>query len=248
MGFPKIENIRSFFKKRRANYITDIRIRMSDGTILAYVPSSALGKRAEKGKTSMRQLKYVRKAIQNEFGSNIEFLIYRGQGQKQLESGLFALLKNTFGETISDCYVSFPEAALAEIWLDLSQSDPRNLASIKLKTIEYLKLFDTKLAQIHWSHIEKEQPSNPVILRAVKTTAPASVTEVQEIMEEKGFGVPSSDWLNGKLDLLRKNGMLIRQENGSYVLTDKGLRLVPHGNFRSSSDIERALALGRRKW
>lgn len=248
MDFPDIDSLQDFLKKRRAKYITDIKLRVSDATALVYVSSSAIGKKSGKGKTSIRQLKYLSKAIKKDLRLNTEILIHRGEEQQKFEAGLCALLRDNFGEAVEDCYVSLPEEKFAEIWIDLTDFSLVNSESLKSKVIEYLELFDKKLRFIHWSGEKKEKPSNPIILRAVKTAAPAEVAEIQKIIEMKGLFVPSSEWLNGKLDLLRKNDMLLRQQDKTYVLTHKGLRLVPHGNFKSSSDIERALALGRRKW
>jgi len=39
-----------------------------------------------------------------------------------------------------------------------------------------------------------------------------------------------------------------QKSTGTYVLTDSALGVVPAGARYTSSDIDRALALGRRKW
>lgn len=248
MDFHKSQALQDFLKKRQAKYVADIRLRASDGTVLIYVSSSDIGKKAGEGKTSMRQLNYLSRAIKKELKLDAEILIYRGEEQHKFESGLCALLKENFGEAVADCYVSLPEENFAEIWIDLTDFRLANSDAFRSKIVNYVELFNKKLRFIHWSGAKKEKPSNAAILRAVKTAAPASIDDISQHIELKGLFVPSLEWLNAKLDLLRKNGMLLCQHDKTYVMTDKGLSLVPHGHFRSSSDIERALALGRREW
>jgi hypothetical protein len=251
LDFPDLEKIRDFLKRRRADYIEDVRVRTSDGTVIASVPEEAIGSRATKHKTSRRQLKYLKKKFEEELGIQIEFVIFRGREQEQFEAGLHRLLKNRFTEIIKDCFVSFPRHDSVEIWLDLTEESldrSRILEDIRQTATEYLKLFNVDLAELHWTGLEKELPSRIVILKTVKASAPSSVDVIKGVLENEGFAVPSLSWLEGKLDVLRKRDMLLRQEDGSYVLTETGLRFVPHGAFRSSSDIERALALGRKKW
>jgi hypothetical protein len=57
------------------------------------------------------------------------------------------------------------------------------------------------------------------------------------------------DGLNKQLDKLIKKKFLIRErDTETYVMTALGLNLLPQIASRNSSDIVRALDLGRRKW
>jgi hypothetical protein len=251
LDLPDLERIRDFLQERRFSYIEDIHFRTSDDTAIVYILETAIGTRVTKNTTSKRQLKYLQKAIKEELGINVEFLLHRGAEQDQLEADLNRLFKKNFGRIIRDSFISFPEHNSVEIWLDLEDVPlvrSRLQEDMVQTAIQYLELFDLKLAGLHLTGLGRELPSKIVILRAVKASAPSTIDDIKRFLESNGFAVPSFPWLNGKLDVLRKNKMLIRQEDGSYVMTEIGLRFVPHGAFRSSSDIERALVLGRKKW
>lgn len=252
LGLHKLEQVRSFLKRRRANFFVDLRLRPSDGTVLATVPSASIEKRAGKGKTSLRQLQYIRKAIDKELGINLEFLVSMGEELGTLESGLRLLLESRFPNDVADCFISLSRARLVDVWIDLAH--PLSVVSSdKMKQLsraisDYFKLYEMEIGHIDWGGMEKEPPSPVAILRAIKKAAPAPVHTIKRLLEDGGFSIPSASWIERKLDVLRKQNTVLRQENGSYVLTDIGLRSVPHGAYRSSSDIERALALGRKKW
>lgn len=99
------------------------------------------------------------------------------------------------------------------------------------------------------THGESEDlPANPMILRRLKTHAPVTTERLANELRSMRSMVPSVRWLQGKLDTLRKQGLVTRSSEGAYSLTEGGLSVVPHGKQRSSSDVERALAFGRRRW
>jgi len=91
-------------------------------------------------------------------------------------------------------------------------------------------------------------PSLQMVLRKLKVHAPATIPALMSSMREAGFTVPDSRWLNRCLDRFRKQGLVTKSAEGVFCLTEKALAVVPHGKNRMSSDIERVLALGRRKW
>jgi len=234
------------------NFLTDLRLRASDEMVLVYVPSSQVGKNVGKGKTSKRQMARLKKDLKKQHGLDIEFLIHKSKGEEQVVTGLCALLGKRLGRYMGECFASFPEEDIAEIWVDAKQpvlsSEALSVEGIETAIRDYLQLFNIRLRGLHVSGPEKELPSNVVLLRVIKILAPAELDEIRSKLEGDGFDVGLPKWLEGKLDILRKEGFLLRQKDGSYVLTDVGLRLTPHGAFRSSSDIERALFLGRKKW
>lgn len=89
-----------------------------------------------------------------------------------------------------------------------------------------------------------------VVLKELKSAQPITTTLLDSVLREKGFEFEIRK-LKNILDYLRKHEFvhyIHRDPEGDFVLTERGLKTVPHGNFRSSSDIERALVLGRRTW
>jgi len=112
----------------------------------------------------------------------------------------------------------------------------------------YLSAFGFTLGKIHRMGSDKDIPSAIAVLRGLKATSPALPETLSGFLEESGFVVPPERWVDAKLDWLRKQNLVLRRDDGCYVLTEPGLRVVPHGKGSSSSDVQRALALARRKW
>lgn len=252
LGHSKLEDLRAFLKERKADYIENIHVRFSDGTVMASIPVAALGSHSGQGKTSRRQLTYLRKSILKELNLKIEFLICRGEEEELVEEGLTKILKKKFPDYISETFMSFIEYNMVDVWIDLSCPVPQRpsivLNNIESETNKFCNFFNYKIVKINWSGTEKDKPSKAVILRCIKIIAPASEAEITSFLDNGGFIVPSTIWLSSQLDYLRKKDYLIRHKEGSYVLTEDALSKVPHSRNRSSSDIERVLALGRKMW
>lgn len=90
-------------------------------------------------------------------------------------------------------------------------------------------------------------PSSIFILRLVKIKQPINISGL-EILLKEDYPSIHEKWINRQLDGLRKKKFIIRTKSGQYTLTSLGLVIVPAGTNNNSSDIERALELGKRKW
>lgn len=85
-------------------------------------------------------------------------------------------------------------------------------------------------------------------MRFIKVYQPISLEELKEKIQQKNF-VPEGKFLENMLDNLRKENYIHwSKATKQYCLTEQALNLVPHGKYRASSDIDRALALRRKKW
>ncbi|GEM_PF-777107 len=246
-----IKDIQKFIKDRKAKFIQEIRIRPNDGSLVATISNSSIGEKAIEGKTSWRQLTYIRKAIKEKFNTEIEFVISKSEVHGNLENGLLGILEQKFPTVVLLCFLSFPKSGFADVWMEFREPESVSESSreqIQEVVEEYLKLSDVNHYMVHWGLGELSLPTTVAILRAIKITAPADLGAIENNLSQNAFSWPSQTWLKNKLDLFRKKGLLLRQQDESYVLTQETLSKIPHGNFRTSSDVERALALGRRKW
>ncbi|HGV3500432.1 TPA: hypothetical protein ACNGY8_006185, partial [Klebsiella michiganensis] len=90
------------------------------------------------------------------------------------------------------------------------------------------------------------EPTMMMILRTAKKCQPFDLPMLFNELDNGDYHVESLDWLNGKLDNLRKKGFLLRNHDGSYRMTLAGLEIVPVSKSRQSSDIERVLYLARK--
>jgi predicted transcriptional regulator len=118
-------------------------------------------------------------------------------------------------------------------------------SSVQKSIGDYIKKIDSAIDEI--SFVFSSGPANEsVVLRILKTKQPITVEDIAPEIEKSGY-TTDIQRLKNIVDVLRKNGLVHRLNDGKYSLTEKGLRTVPHGNYRDSSDVERALALGE-KW
>lgn len=94
----------------------------------------------------------------------------------------------------------------------------------------------------------REDVSDARLLRATKILAPCDAVAVARRLKEFDEININPDAVHRRLDSLRRNGLLVYLGDRRFALTAAGLASVPSSRRRESSDIERILALGKRKW
>jgi hypothetical protein len=244
-----VQKVEQYLQKKRMKFVSGVRLRPNTDTVLLTVPESALSKAVTADKTSRRQLHFLQKAIKRDLSIEVDFMISKGQAQEELEAGLAALLKLRFPSVAQSCFISSVETGIVEVWLEETEAKVVELPPDMEKAFsEYLRVFGLTLGKIHHTGFDKELPSPLAVLRALKATSPSLPEAISGILEGAGFLVPPKRWMDAKLDWLRKQHLVLRRNDGCYVMTESGLRVIPHGQGSSSSDVQRALALARRKW
>ncbi len=106
--------------------------------------------------------------------------------------------------------------------------------------------FNIKVTSFVYEAKNNPEPTMMVILRAAKKCQPFDLPRLFSQLDNGDYHIESLDWLNGKLDNLRKKGFLLRSHDGTYRMTLSGLEIVPVTKSRQSSDIERVLYLARK--
>jgi hypothetical protein len=138
------------------------------------------------------------------------------------------------------------EGKSAVVWLEPKKVlDEATRRSIDAKINIYIAGFDLRLGSISITTGEN-LPSVLASLGIIRQIAPAEATTLKEAFQRAGFSVPSVDWLNRRLDVMRKSGKIVRLEDGRYTLSLRSLReLGTAKNGRTSPDVSRMLALVR---
>jgi hypothetical protein len=95
---------------------------------------------------------------------------------------------------------------------------------------------------------DSECPEDPRVLLALKILAPVTVQRLNAHLLSENVHVPDPKWLQRTLDKLRKKNMVVRSKEGDYSLTGRALWTIPAGKKRTSSDVQRVLALRKKKW
>lgn len=243
-----IEEIKSYLASKKNTYVTDARIRSSDQTIMLYVSQDNISSKVKSGLTSFRQLNNLKKDITQKFSSNAEVIIFQNDEQKDLESGFYQILNRKFDGQIISLYISFRDKSVVDGFIEVANLSEQFQTEITEHFNLVLKNAELQLGSLYWLDSPADFPTIIALLRVIKVLQPVSIKEL--IVEvQNDYSSVSEGWLNHKLDLLRKKGFIFRQKiSNTYALSGEALRVIPAGARRNSSDIERALALGRKKW
>ena len=243
-----IDDIKEYLNAKKYNFITDVRLRPSDETIMLYVLQDKVAPKAKAGITSARQLIYIKKALVEKYQRQTEVIFIQDDAQQELESGFYQMLNRKFNNQITSLYISFKEESFVDAFIEASNLNDQLQDSVTTHFKDILDDANLKLGELQWLISSHERPSFVAILRVLKTYQPVDLSDFAEEIQKRYQSV-SIKWLSHKLDQLRKKGLVLRQkEDATYVLTEMSLRVIPSGKRRTSSDIDRALALGVKKW
>lgn len=178
-----------------------------------------------------------------DLGINVEFILTDAT-KRSIEDGLRASMLHSFPETIRNSFLTM-SGAEARVWLvPKAAINDDLLKEIKQKTGVYLAVFDIKEFSIELTSAAN-LPSRIVCLEVIRNQSPACLQSITETLRRRHFTIPSEDWMSRMLDVLRRNGMIIRSKEGMYSLTLAGLKALGTAKGRRSPDITRILALAR---
>ncbi|WP_152984258.1 hypothetical protein [Stenotrophomonas nitritireducens] len=174
-------------------------------------------------------------------GALVEFILTDG-ATRDIEAGLRATLLHSFGRSLRNSFLS-SSASEASVWVvpkhGLSD-DERTQIEEKAKI--FLKEVGLTLRHIT-ATTEENLPAKTRILTVLRQVAPAAPAQLVQHLRDKGFVIPSDDWMTRQLDGLRKAGMVVRMKSGLYAVTAQGLKGLGTVKGRSSPDVSRLLAL-----
>lgn len=243
----RLDEVKNYIKEKKYGFIVDVRYRPSDDVILIYVPQDKIVDRAGKGFTSNRQLTFLKNRVSSAHGKAVDVVITQGEGYQELEEGIYQILNRKFNDQIIALYISFGGQKVANAWIEIDNSVEGMRGDIHEHLSNILAEGDIALDGVSWIITQAELPSLSSLLRKIKVHQPI---RMQDLLEDllPNYASVSDKWLNRKLDQLRKKGFVRREKNGCYVLSAMALAAIPAGTRYTSSDIERALALGKRKW
>ena len=219
-------------------------VRHAENPNHAYVFISVERDRNDRQTPSNLKLKMVRELFLAS-GLTVDFLLTDGAA-RNAEAGLRATLIHAFGNDIRNVFLSI-DGLSAHVWVDPKRPLSNDIRKeMTEKATVFLHELDLQLSTLS-AMTGENIPSSFAVLRAIRQLAPVSPTELSEYLTGKDFAIPSIDWVNRRLDLLRKAGRILRLGSGQYVLTLKCIRELGTRRDRQSPDVSRILALARRQ-
>ena len=176
-------------------------------------------------------------------GYHVEYLL-ADEDRRQIEEGLRASFLSSFPNLIRNTFLSIEEDN-AVIWIEKK----REITQEEQERVEhhaktYVSLFKLRKATVHIAG-DSNVATNMEILGLVRGRAPATCDGIREALIERGFAVPSLDWINRRFDALRRAGLLIRRPDRTYALTLEALHRLGTLKNSRSPDVARLLALAR---
>ena len=191
----------------------------------------------------------LRADIKRRLELNVEWIITQDDRVAALEAALVGALEARFPGVFTVVSMSAPHVSPVWVWVDTVPQTVNRPGEEELNEMaaSIFGAFGIEPPTVLYSD-NSELPSNPMILRGLKTNSTTTAEALEERLRQRHVLIPDLRWLQTKLDTLRREGLVVRVRPGTYAMTEKGLGIVPHGRSRSSSDVERALALARRKW
>ncbi|MHB1079737.1 MAG: hypothetical protein ACYC67_10050 [Prosthecobacter sp.] len=246
----KKEELMRFFKARGVGFISDIRgNRPPPVDFAVFIPSDRISSLAKPEHISKRQLTNFQRFLRSKLGITVEWIEESGHRSTAMEAALFELLDLKYPGRYREVFISALGSKPVCVWIEPSKSEVENpnLEEVRAAVQTFMELYDVNEFVVD-DGASASLPSGLVILRRIKVNAPITREVLAERLISAGSTIPDVRWLQRRLDKLRKQGLVHREASGDYCLTEAALATVPHGKGRSSSDIERALALGMRKW
>ncbi|MEQ1853959.1 MAG: hypothetical protein ABMA01_20500 [Chthoniobacteraceae bacterium] len=242
--------LKEFISDRGIDFVSDFQANRTPPIDFALsVSRDRIAATAGKGQISRRQMKEIQSSVKRELGLDIEWLVTPSERTSTMEAALRELLDGKFPGAINSVLISASKSPPVSVWIERNQLHDKvpDLEAVQKVVEQFLKLYDITGSVVS-DDDGADVPSNPLILRKLKVHAPATVETLAKLLQAAGSNIPDRRWLQRALDRLRKQGLVTRSKLGEYCLTETALAVVPHGGNRASSDVERALALGRRKW
>jgi len=243
-----LESIKAFLHSRGVDYVDAVRVVNETNTVILDIPRSKIGATLTENETSKNQVARLSKGIADQFAVKV-VVAYRTSGLlADVESGLRARLQIRFPDFSLVLVVSFQTSDRVDVWISVNdQVTIETAESIRNCVEDYLR--DANFSNFEVEIVGPDRPKPPLmaILRALKVRAPVEIDALMEELHIHGFDCPDRRWLSARLDGARKRELVVRTPSGKYMLSTEGLSSVPVSRRRSSSDIERILALGKRK-
>jgi hypothetical protein len=181
------------------------------------------------------------KAHLAEVAITLDFLL-RDAETHDIEAGLRATLLHAYIDDIRNVFLSV-DSGETHVWIEpKSNLGDELIARITSRANQFLQDVGLSVASLK-STTNQRLPTKLALLATVRLLAPVSLRELSDSLTKGEFEVPSIEWLNRRLDALRKEGAVVRTDGGLYALTLRSLSSLGTTKNSKSPDISRLLNL-----
>ncbi len=231
-------------------FISDIVFRSSDGYLVVYVSKDRVSEKSKPGFISVQQLSNFQSKIRQKYDVSCEVVLIDSEDLDALGKGFEFLLKNTFPNFIQGVKITFLNSQNANIRIQIPDSNDVNKKNVENFLISILTTASIETMMLQWIEEKETLPTLIELLLEIKKLQPVTIKSIAISLSEDYQSLQEKQsWLNKQLDKLIKKHLIVREQvQATYCLTAQGLNVLPKVLNRNSSDIVRALDLGKRKW
>lgn len=209
---------------------------------VVYIPVLVETDEFGRKKPSGKILAQVRNGL-SEKGINARFIAIDQSAENPIEVGLRTSLISSFPEIVRSSYISSEKNPT--VWMDY-KVEPDNETKDKIRHHVGVYFANFNINEYIFSDSEDNLPTKMKVLQVIRGLAPVFIQEIHKEFVASGYVIPSGEWLNRRLDQLRRSGFLVRRSDGRYALSMSALQALGTHKSRRSPDILRLLALNRR--
>lgn len=199
------------------------------------------------------EMRALEASLESELGMQIIVTALSQQTIQSVTTSIVALVKSKTGVELKELNLRLQTKGKASLTVSLPgaaargsqiEEEVRNIAAHVCESVGF------ELTNVD---VNGEVPKVFTLARLLKVIvihAPINLQDIERILKEEGtFQDSDTKLLKSRLDKLREDKKIFWQkENGSYVPTRQALYDFSNRRSRVSSDVERALELGRRQW
>lgn len=194
----------------------------------------------------------LKKAARDIGTDDIELVQSTGESEIEFETSLKKELGSDGGPEVEDVFLRLGQDGSLEVRVEVESISLQEVDDFsKGHVSSHAERIANDIAgatidRVEVARIELNTPPTNVIFRTIRYHQPLSESELRTLLEGKGYEFPRKvRWMERRLDKFRKSSLLL-WDDGNYVVTEKGIRLMHGGEGRDSADVCRALALGER--
>lgn len=241
-------DISKYLKEAGKKFVYDVFVRSSDEAVVIYVDFEMVCIKPKRGCVSVRQLERLARLLSSKFLSKIEIIYLPSDKHAKIVSAAETLLKANFSDFIEDVSLSFITGDSVNAWVKVGFGGDGKKTDIETYLQSLLLASGVELVIFQWVDPIDKLPSAIDIMMATKKMQPVDISGYVSVFSDR-FEKINAAWVNKQLDKLIKKNIVVRDaKTGTYSLTAVGLGIIPNSFSRESSDVTRALALGRRVW
>ncbi len=208
----------------------------------------------ENVKATTRQIAILESKASEIAGVPVKVTQYSDHLRETFMNAFGSILNEAIGVSIEGAHFELVSKEKARIFLAVNSEHSLLTAATRVRISEIAQSIGSPLGienvELEISGQGHSTINDALVIREVLKVAPLDAAGLALVLNaSKTIQQTFSKAETGvMLDRLRRKGLLIWQPSGKYVPAQSALYLYSSARSRRSSDIERALALGRKRW